>query len=185
MPTCRVRHRARHGAQKARGYTYLGLLLVLVLLGAGLARLGTAWATAAQREQERELRFRGAQIAAAITHYRAARQPAEWPPNLQALLQDTRDGAPRHHLRRLFADPCTGRADWVLLPGPEGVGVAGVRSRADTPRLNTQIAGAAGDPRWPRGSDWHFVVEAHDPEQPDKPDRPEEAPEPTPQEDRK
>jgi hypothetical protein len=121
--------------------------------------LGVAWTTAAQREQERELRFRGAQIAAAIGHYRNAREPAEWPPTLAALVQDSSGGTVRHHLRQLYSDPCTGRADWVLLPAPEGPGVAGVRSRAGTPRFNTVAPGATGDARQPRVSDWHFVYE--------------------------
>jgi type II secretory pathway pseudopilin PulG len=139
-----------------RGYTYLGLLALLALLGAGLATLGTAWSQAAQRERERELQFRGQQIRNAIAAYWAAHEPAELPPSLQALLVDGRGGAPRHHLRRLYADPFTGQADWALLHGPQGRGIAGVRSRADTRRL--QLGGAtAARPAQPRVSDWIFV----------------------------
>lgn len=139
-----------------RGFTYLGLLALLALLGAALATLGTAWSQAAQRERERELQFRGQQIRAAIAAYWAAQEPGELPPTLQALSVDTRGTAPRHHLRRVYADPFTGQADWVLLPGPRGRGIAGVRSRADAPRL--QLTGApAADPKRPRMSDWTFV----------------------------
>jgi type II secretory pathway pseudopilin PulG len=165
MPTGEPARGPRH--LRHRGIGYFGLLALLAVLGAGLAQLGTAWSTQAQRQREAELRFRGEQIRDAIARYRAARNPAEWPPSLQALLDDRREGlpgAPRHHLRQLWVDPFTGRADWVLLPPPgsaagSGTGIGGVRSRADSPRL------ARGDtpPRerdTPRVSDWEFVAAA-------------------------
>jgi type II secretory pathway pseudopilin PulG len=154
----------RTGSPRAsHGYTYLGVLVLLVVLGAVLAAAGTAWGTAAQRDRERELRFRGTQISQAIGRYREAQTPAQWPPDLQALLQDRRSDPPRHHLRRLFADPFTGRPDWVLLPPPPAapgatppVGVAGVRSRADKPRMDTKDT-PAPENQIARVSDWAFV----------------------------
>jgi type II secretory pathway pseudopilin PulG len=146
-----------------RGLTYLGLLVLLAVLGAGLAQLGTVWSTQAQRAREAELRFRGEQIREAIARYRGARQPAQWPPSLEALLDDRREGvpgAPRHHLRRLWTDPFTGQADWELLP-PAGAApggppsVAGVRSRSD--RIRITDAATAADNNVPRVSDWRFV----------------------------
>jgi type II secretory pathway pseudopilin PulG len=139
-----------------RGFTYLALLALLALLGAGLATLGTAWSHAAQCERESELQFRGQQLRAAIAAYWAAREPHELPPTLQALLVDSRSGAPRHHLRRLYTDPFTGQADWALLPGPQDRGIAGVRSRSAAARLHT-VGGVAADPMRPRVSDWTFV----------------------------
>jgi type II secretory pathway pseudopilin PulG len=124
---------------EARGFTYLGLLAALALGGAALAALGTQWAAAAQRERERELQFRGEQIRRALERYWAAEQPPQGPPTLQALVADPRARPPRHHLRRLYADPLTGRADWILLSDPAGRGLVGVASRAEGPRY---LAGA-------------------------------------------
>jgi type II secretory pathway pseudopilin PulG len=143
----------------------MAVLAVLVLLGASLAALGTAWTTATQRENERELRFRGEQIRAAIVRYRAAVAPPTWPPALEALLEDRRGPEVRHHLRRLWPDPFTKRTDWVLIDPPETEasgaerGIAGVRSRSATRRLAVAGAGAASAPH-PKVSDWLFMVDA-------------------------
>jgi hypothetical protein len=111
-----------------------------------------------QREREAELRFRGEQIRDAIGRYHSARQPAAWPSTLDDLLEDSRggfEGGPRHHLRRLWTDPFTGRPDWELLPAPPPQGgFVGVRSRSEARRLSLQGAAAAPDPRV---SDWRFV----------------------------
>jgi type II secretory pathway pseudopilin PulG len=150
----------RQALPRHRGLTYLGLLLIVALLGASLAALGPLWSTAAQRERERELRFRGEQIAEAIGHYRAAVEPKTWPLALEDLVLDVRGGEPRHHLRRPWTDPFTGRADWVLLPAPPGpggtvTGFAGVRSRSDALRWAGDAGTAPDGP--PRVSDWRFT----------------------------
>jgi type II secretory pathway pseudopilin PulG len=148
-----------------RGFTYLGLLGLLALIGAGLAALGSSWSTALQRERERELQFRGAQIAQAIASYRDAQQPAQWPTDFDSLLDDPRGDGPRHHLRKLYLDPFTGRADWALLPAPQAAapgqpqGFAGVASRSPQPRLRR----ALDEPDPPPGSllrvsDWQFMA---------------------------
>lgn len=149
----------RHGRLGARGFTWWGLLLVLAVSGASLAALGSSWSQHAQREREAELRFRGEQIREAIGRYRSAREPAAWPRSLDELLTDERggfEGGPRHHLRRRWADPFTGQADWELLPAPAPeTGFVGVRSRSAAPRLSLQ--GAAALDGEPRVSDWRFV----------------------------
>lgn len=120
----------------ARGHTYLLLLFGLALGSAALARLGTQWQVVAQRERETELLFRGLQIRDALQRFHAQTptgQPA-LPQQLEQLLTDTRAPAPRHHLRRLYADPFTGLPDWVLMRDATG-GIVGVHSRADRPAL--------------------------------------------------
>lgn len=124
----------RHG----RGYSYLAVLFLVALTAAGLAALGQAWSTAAQREKERELAFRGGEIARAIAAYaRASPQPpAQYPKRLEDLLSDERGFKPRHHLRRLYADPFTGEADWELLPeAGQPDRFSAVRSRSEQPLL--------------------------------------------------
>ena len=154
-----------------RGLGWPGLMLLLAVMGAGLAVLGSSWSLQAQRGREAELRFRGEQIRAAIGRYVAARSPAEWPPTLEALLDDRREGitgTPRHHLRRLWADPFTGRPDWVLIPAkspgsPGAAGIAGVHSRSDARRLAEQGVALTEPGALPRVSDWRFVHAAPPP----------------------
>ncbi len=141
------------------GYTYLGLLFMLALGGAGLARYGEVAATAAQRERERELLFRGEELQHAIEAYARA-TPAghgRWPRTLHELLEDKRHPKPRHHLRRIYTDPFTGRADWALLPAPGGEsGFAGVHSVSRTSPLGRQSSSGTGMPTCV--CQWTFVA---------------------------
>ena len=110
-------------SSKARGFGYLGLLFFVAITAAALAALGQAWSTAAQRERERELEFRGNEIARAITSYARAlsadpTQPPQYPSSFDDLLNDRRGVVTRHHLRRAYLDPFTGKPDWVLVPEP-------------------------------------------------------------------
>lgn len=178
-----VRPSARHALQRpARqtGFTYLGLLFFVALSSAGLAALGNSWQMAAQRERERELEFRGNEIAKAIASYVKASpvQPGQYPQRLEDLLVDRRAVKPRHHLRRLYLDPFTGKPDWVLvqdeatapvfatvptLPGAQpwpsssasltAASFSAVRSRSD--HALQRESQANGEPLR-RASDWLF-----------------------------
>lgn len=123
------------GSRRAgAGFTYLGMLFLVALTAAALAALGQAWRTQAQRDRELELEWRGAEIARAMASYAKATPipPAQYPRNWDDLLVDRRGVAPRHHLRRLYVDPFTLEADWLLLPEPGQPGrFSAVRSRAD------------------------------------------------------
>jgi type II secretory pathway pseudopilin PulG len=102
-----------------RGFTYLWLLFVLALGGVALAALGDQALTRARREREAELRFRGQAIARALALY-AERTPVgslPLPQRLDVLLADPRFPKPLRHLRQLYTDPFTGRADWELVWG--------------------------------------------------------------------
>ncbi|MFG6443446.1 type II secretion system protein [Roseateles sp. LKC17W] len=114
-----------------RGYTYVAVLFLVALTATGLAAMGQAWRTGSQREKERELLFRGSEIAYAIAAYAHAtpNPPRQYPKRLEDLLVDSRGLKPRHHLRRLYVDPFTGAADWELVPEPSQPGAfSGVRS---------------------------------------------------------
>lgn len=114
------------------------MLFLVALTSAGLAALGQAWTTAAQREKERELAWRGAEIARAIVSYSKAvnASPGEYPRSLEDLLVDRRSFKPRHHLRRAYVDPFTLQADWVLVAEATQPGrFSAVRSRSDQPLL--------------------------------------------------
>ena len=106
-----------------RGFSYLALLFFVAVTAAALAALGQAWRTAAERERERELEFRGNEIARAITSYARALNadpsaPLQYPASFDDLLNDRRGLKTRHHLRRAYLDPFTGKPDWVLVPEP-------------------------------------------------------------------
>jgi type II secretory pathway pseudopilin PulG len=108
-----------------RGFTYIAILLAVAFLGIGLAAIGSVWATTAQREREAQLLFIGDAYRHAIASYYRAGQ--RYPQELSELIEDTRSGVVRRHLRRIYADPMTGQADWELIRNPDG-GIAGVVS---------------------------------------------------------
>lgn len=139
-PPLHLRRRPCSRAQPpARGAGYLLLLFLVALLGAALGAVAPSWQQAMQREREAELAFRGLQILQGLARY-AAESPDGWPPrpqSLEELLVDRRRPQARHHLRRLYPDPFTGRADWVLLRAPDGT-IQGLRSRSDRPLLRAQ-----------------------------------------------
>lgn len=113
------------------GFTYLALLAVLVVLGWWLAGTGQLWSTVAQRQREDELLFIGEQFRQAISHYyeQSPGGARQYPPTLDALLQDPRVPFVRRYLRRIYADPFTGKAEWGLIRAPDE-GIAGVYSLA-------------------------------------------------------
>lgn len=136
-----------------RGFSYLAVLFLVALTAAGLAALGQAWSTAVQREKERELEFRGKAIADAIASYQHAAPtgPAAYPSSLDDLLDDRRGPHVRRHLRRLYVDPFTGAADWVLVADPANPRqFRAIHSRSDAVLLrevseNGQMGGKASE----------------------------------------
>jgi len=113
--------------QRAAGFTYVGLLIAIALLGIALAAAGTVWKTQAQREREAELMFVGREYRNAIASYYRAGAGRQYPQSLDDLLVDNRSPEPRHHLRRLYPDPMTGAADWTLVAAPS-LGIMGIAS---------------------------------------------------------
>src|SRR5207237_7930193 len=73
------------------GFTYLGLLIIVAVMGAGLAATGTFFSHAAQREKERELLFVGDQYRQAIgSYYRHSPGTGAYPKKLEELIEDKR-----------------------------------------------------------------------------------------------
>ena len=100
-----------------RGFTYMGLLLFIAIAGIALSVIGPVWHTEAQREKEKELLFVGDQMAQAISSY-FTNTPGgvkQYPATLEDLLQDKRFPAMRRHLRKIYPDPMTGKAEWGLV----------------------------------------------------------------------
>jgi type II secretory pathway pseudopilin PulG len=113
-------------AQREAGFTYIGLLIAVVLLGVALSAVGSVWRTSAQRERERELLYIGHEFRAAIAAYYAA-GGRQYPQEVSDLLEDKRAPKPNHFLRRLSADPMTGKADWIIIR-TASLGITGISS---------------------------------------------------------
>jgi type II secretory pathway pseudopilin PulG len=121
---------------RAAGFTYIGLLIAVVVLGLALSAVGTVWRTQAQREREQELLFIGRDFRHAIaSYYNAAAGTHQYPQDIADLLEDKRGPEPRHHLRRYYADPMTGTQDWNIvrvdaLGNTGNIGITGIASSA-------------------------------------------------------
>jgi len=121
----------------AGGFTYLGLIIlvaVIGLVGAASLKVGSLL----QRAQaEEELLDIGAAFSDALRSYAAATpqgQPQQ-PPTLQELLKDPRFPNTRRHLRKIFVDPMTGKAEWGIMYLSDKVGVLGVYSLSNAKPL--------------------------------------------------
>ena len=118
-----------HRRSKGGGFTYLGLLFIVAIMGLAMALAAQVWETTIRREKERELLFVGKQIRQAIGSYYAEMPDGvrRYPQRLEDLLQDNRFPGVKRHLRRLYRDPVTGSAEWGLVPSGEG-GIQGIYS---------------------------------------------------------
>jgi type II secretory pathway pseudopilin PulG len=144
------------------------MLLAVAVIGIGLAATGIVWSQAAQRAKERELLFVGDQFRRAIERY-YERSPGvkRYPAALSDLVSDNRFPDPERHLRRIYADPLTGKADWTLIEAPGG-GIMGVKSTSRaTPIKNATFAHHDRSFEGARTyQEWEFFHEAHVPAAP-------------------
>jgi type II secretory pathway pseudopilin PulG len=114
--------------QRQSGFTYIGLLAAIVVMGMLLTMASHVWSFSEQRDKEVQLLYVGGQYRMAIASYFAFGH--RYPPALQDLLADNRFPVPKRHLRQLYRDPMTNDADWVLIADPTGVGIMGVASKS-------------------------------------------------------
>ena len=145
---------------RQRGFTYLGLLFLIAVMGLVLAATGTVASVERQREKEKELLFIGGQFRQAISRY-YERSPGglkQYPPNLEALLRDPRFPGSHRYLRKIYADPITGKSDWGLVDGPGGT-VMGVYSLSNTKPLKAGNFSEIDKPFEGKTAyaDWKFV----------------------------
>jgi type II secretory pathway pseudopilin PulG len=124
--------RSGKGPRTAGGYTYVAMLVAVAVMSAGLAATGEVWSHAVRREKEAELLFVGQQYRQAIAFYyeQSPGNGKQYPAKLEDLVEDKRFPSPRRHLRKLYADPITGRAEWGIIEAPGG-GIMGVHSRSN------------------------------------------------------
>jgi type II secretory pathway pseudopilin PulG len=143
-----VRVPARAGR---RGFTYLGVLVLMAVIGLASALTLQVAETVARRGAERELAGVGREFADAIRAYarQAPNGTPRYPRRLEDLLKDPRVPFTRRYLRRIYADPMTGRAEWGTVASTDG-GIVGVYSlagnageRTGSAQLQSQVAAQA------------------------------------------
>ena len=158
MPTGKRPAAARK--RQSSGFTYIGLLIAIAIIGVALGAAGTVSYTAQRRENERELLFVGDQFRRAIGDFyeKAPGGLKRYPQKLDELLRDNRYPSVQRWLRKVYVDPLTGKKDWGLVEVP-GVGIRGVYSKSDLkpvkttnfPAIYQSFSGAK------TYSDWKFV----------------------------
>ena len=146
--------------RRARGFAYIWTLLLVAFMGVGLVVASELFATAARRDKERELLFIGHEFRNALGRYYDS-TPADgrprYPLTLQELLKDPRFANARRHLRRVYADPVTGKAEWGLLR--QDGRIVGIHSLSPIRPIKQDnfLDEDASLRRKPRYSDWQFT----------------------------
>src|SRR5205085_3249330 len=124
------------GKGRPAGFTYIGLLLGIAIMGFFMAAVSEVWHTAVKRERETELLFAGDQIRKALTRYAISAPGGErYPRQLEDLLRDPRYPLPRRYLRQVYRDPMTASGEWGLVK--VGDFITGVYSLSDEEPLKT------------------------------------------------
>ncbi len=115
---------------RQQGFTYASvaiLVAVIGLVGAMSLRLGTTMQRAAA---ERALLDIGTEYSNALASYAAATPAGQpnYPHSFAELLKDPRFPQLRRHLRRIYVDPMTGKAEWGLVKANENGGILAIYS---------------------------------------------------------
>lgn len=144
------------------GFTYVAVLVLVVVMGIMLGAVGESMYMIMKREREEELMFRGGQIQDAIERWNKPRpgQHVATPlRDLRDLLKDPRSLANVRYLRRLYKDPMNPEGEWQPIMGTPQQGIAGVASTSQ----ETPIKQANFPEKWKhfegktKYSEWLFV----------------------------
>ena len=165
-----------HGRPAQGGFTYLGLIILVTiigLVGAATLKVGSLLQRAAMEDELLDI---GAAFSDALKSYASVTPPGQpqQPPSLQELLKDPRFPNTVRHLRKLFVDPVTGKAEWGILYLHDKTGVLGVYSLSDAAPLKQSNF----DARFQNFdnklhlSDWKFTMTGQGALAPSEPARP-------------
>lgn len=125
-------------SNSARGFTYIALLVAIIIIGISLGAAGKYWQNVLLREKEEELLFRGGQYRLAIERYfLAIPGKFQYPQNIDELLKDSRSATGKRHLRQKYKDPITGEDFEVIRDMTKGNRITGVYSKSDREPLRT------------------------------------------------
>lgn len=148
------------GIRAQAGFSYIGLLILVAMMGVALAATGDLWQTTRQREREDELLYVGHQFRQAIQRFyqQTPGRVKRYPMSLDELLLDPRFLDKRRYLRKVYIDPMTGSADWGLVKGPNGelYGVYSKSEEVPIKKANFKLADAAFEGR-SKYSEWQFT----------------------------
>src|SRR5262249_43511828 len=124
-----MRNRPASLMPEERGFSYLMLMVTIVVMGIAMSAATRQWTVMVQRELEADLLAKGVEIQNALALYSASMKagrvmPGEVYP--QTLADLTR--LPKPFLRKVYADP-VGHGEWEVVRAPTG-GIMGVRSKS-------------------------------------------------------
>lgn len=136
--------RSNHNQQG--GFTYVGLLIMVAIIGIATAASLQVGSLVQRRAAEERLLAIGLEFSNALTSYANAVPPGEtanltgtyrMPKSLDDLLRDPGYPNPRRHLRTLYVDPMTGKEEWGTVLSPDGKGIVGVYSLSQAQPIKT------------------------------------------------
>lgn len=119
------------------GFTYIGLLIMVAIIGVATAASLQVGSIVQRRAAEEELLEIGLEFRNALTSYANAAPPRDigkapgtyrMPSSLDDLLRDPAYPNTRRHLRKLYVDPMTGADAWGTMLSPDGKGIVGIYS---------------------------------------------------------
>ena len=111
------------------GFTYVMLMIAVVLMGIAMSVVARQWKTMVQRELEADLLAKGIEIQRALEFYSTSMKAGRvisgeiYPQTLADLTR-----LPKPFLRKVYLDP-VGHGAWDLVRAPTG-GIMGVRSKS-------------------------------------------------------
>ncbi|MBQ5948833.1 type II secretion system protein [Massilia sp. ST3] len=150
------------GRSRQGGFTYLGLVIfvaIVGMVGAATLKIGSLLQRAAAEEELLEI---GAAFGAALQSYAAATPKGmpTYPPTLQELLKDPRFPEVRRHLRKIFVDPMTGKAEWGIVYAGGQTGVLAIHSlsTAKPLKIGNFDSRFQGLENKEKISEWRFVA---------------------------
>lgn len=125
---------------RQRGFSYIGILLLLAILGVAAAKTLELASTVAQRSKEAELQALGDEFSRAFRRFyeKSPQGAPAYPRDLRELLRDPRFPGTVRHLRRIPRNPISGTTRWLPIPAPGG-GIMGVAVVADGEPMRTPV----------------------------------------------
>jgi type II secretory pathway pseudopilin PulG len=149
-------------SRRSGGFTYLSLIVLIAIIGMVSATAVKLGSVVHRSKSELALLDIGAAFSDALQSYADATPPGQppQPPSLKELLKDPRFSQTRRHLRKLFVDPMTGKAEWGVVYLGDKVGVLAVYSLSDAKpvkigNFSQRYSGFAGKEHI---SDWKFAA---------------------------
>lgn len=148
----------------ATGFTYVGLIVLVTIIGLVGAAALRADVLLRRAAAEQELLGIGMAFIGALDSYAAVTPEgqSQQPSALQDLLVDRRSPVVRRHLRKIPLDPVTGQPGWGIIYSSDRAGIIGVHSLSQAKpfkRANFEAPFQNFENK-ERLSDWEFVASA-------------------------